>query len=90
MLKKNFEMMLKMRRYLPSLEISMSRLRTFHQQCQNNMDTSFEMDQWMLQFLQRYIKPVTDKTTSLSHIPDEVGSLDMPEWQAEILDTGVN
>lgn len=36
------------------------------------------MDQWMLQFLQRYMKPVTDKTTSLSHLPGGVRSPDMP------------
>lgn len=90
MLKQNFEMMMNMRRYWPSLDLSMSRLRTFHLECQNSMDTSFAMDQWMLNFLQRYTKPVTDEKFVLPRLPGGARSPDMPEWQAEICDTGGN
>jgi alpha-L-rhamnosidase len=90
MLKRNFEMMMSMRRYWPSLDLSMSRLRSFHRECQNSMDTSFAMDQWMLNFLQRYTKPVTDEKIALPRLPGEAGSPDMPEWQAEIFHTDVN
>lgn len=48
MLKQNFEMMIDMRRYWPSLDLFMSRLHIFHRECQNSMDTTFAMDQWML------------------------------------------
>lgn len=87
MLERNFEMMMKMRQFSPSLELSMSRLRAFHRQCQESADTSFKMDQWMLQFLQRYMKPVTEKTTSLSHVPAGVGSPDIPHRRAKGLHT---
>ena len=89
MLKHNFEMMMNMRRYWPSLDLSMSRLRTFHQECLNSMDTSFTMDQWMLNFLQRYTKPVIGEKSALPRLPGESGCPDMPEWQAEICDTDV-
>ncbi|KIW17029.1 hypothetical protein PV08_04220 [Exophiala spinifera] len=58
MLKQNFEMMMELRQYWPSIDLSMSRLRSFHQACQRSMNTSFIMDHWMLQFLQQYTKPV--------------------------------
>lgn len=90
MLKQNFEMMMAMRRYWPSLDLSMSRLRTFHRECQNSMDTSFTMDQWILNFLQRYTKPVIDKNIALPRLPAGAGSPDMPEWQREICDTTSN
>jgi hypothetical protein len=90
MLKQNFEMMMSMRRYWPSLELSMPRLRTFHRECQDSMDTSFAMDQWMLNFLQRYTKPVIDGKIALPRLPDEARSPDLPEWQTEIFDAIVN
>lgn len=90
MLKQNFEMIMDMRRYWPSLDLSMSRLRTFHRECQNSMDTSFAMDQWMLNFLQRYTKPVNDEKIVLPRLPGEALSPDMPEWQRDICDTSSN
>jgi alpha-L-rhamnosidase len=61
MLQQNFEMIIELRKYWPSLDLSMSRLRSFHRACQKSMNTSFAMDQWMLHFLQRYMKPVGDR-----------------------------
>lgn len=65
MLKQNFEMMIYLRRYWPIIDLSMSRLQTFHQACQRSMDTTFKMDHWMLQFLQRYTKSVGDRDASM-------------------------
>ena len=79
-----------MRRYWPSLDLSMSRLRTFHRECQNSMETSFAMDRWMLNFLQRYTKPVKGERISVQRLPGESCSPDMPEWQREICGTGGN
>ena len=86
MLKQNFEMMMNMRRFWPSLDISISRLRTFHQECRDNMDTSFTMDGWMLHFLQRYTKPVVDKKTALPLMPGDVVSPGFAGWQEAIFD----
>ena len=90
MLRQNFQMMMNMRRYWPSLDLSMSRLRTFHRECQNNMNTSFAMDRWMLNFLQRYTMPVTDKEIALPRFKEGGVSPDIQEWQADICDTSIN
>ncbi|KFZ17278.1 hypothetical protein V501_01808 [Pseudogymnoascus sp. VKM F-4519 (FW-2642)] len=56
-LKQNFEMLIRLRKYWPLLDLSLSRLQVFHEACRKNMNTSFRMDNWMLQFLQRYTRP---------------------------------
>jgi alpha-L-rhamnosidase len=83
-LKQNFEMMLNLRRYWPSLELSMSRLRAFHRACQESMHTSFAMDQWMLVFLQRYMAPVSDRVQHA--LMDD--ALDLPQWPTPVRDFG--
>ena len=85
MLKQNFEMMMAMSRYWPGLDLSMTRLRTFHRQCQTGIETSFAMDQWMLRFLQKYTKPMSDKPTSPSTVSAESCSPNIRAWQAEVL-----
>lgn len=87
MLKRNFEMMMDMRRYWPGLDLSISRLRAFHRQCQDSVDTSFHMDHWMLVFLQKYTKPVVDKTVSILHSSSNETDPGIRRWQAEILDS---
>lgn len=63
MLKQNFEMMMDLRQYWPSIDLSMTRLRIFHRACRQSMNTTFNMDHWMLQFLQRYTKTVGERDT---------------------------
>lgn len=65
LLTQNFEMMMFLRQYWPSIDLSMSRLRAFHQACQRSMSTTFQMDHWMLHFLQRYTQPVGDRDVSI-------------------------
>ncbi|RKL30817.1 hypothetical protein BFJ72_g11382 [Fusarium proliferatum] len=65
MLKKNFEMMMELRRYWPGIDLAISRLRVFHRTCQQSMNTAFDMDHWMLHFLQRYAKPISDKYATI-------------------------
>jgi hypothetical protein len=60
-LERNFEILLQLRTYWPTLEVSFTRFRAFHKACRNSMDTSFRMDQWMLRFLSEFANPVDDK-----------------------------
>lgn len=62
MLEQNFIVLLELGQYYPSLENSMSRLRTFHRACQRkNAADAFDMDRWMLRFLNRYDQPMGDR-----------------------------
>ena len=61
MLEQNFEMLLQMQKYWPSHHLSMSRLKAFHRACQESIGESFEMNQWMINFLQQYALPTSDR-----------------------------
>ena len=63
LLERNFIMLLQLQKYWPSLSLSMSRLRAFHQSCRTSTEATFDMDNWMLHFLQEYASPVTDRLT---------------------------
>jgi hypothetical protein len=60
-LERNFEILIELRKYWPTLEGCFARLRSFHHVCRNSMDTSFRMDQWMLRFLSEFVKPIEEK-----------------------------
>jgi hypothetical protein len=60
-LTRNFELLLLLRNYWPVLEISFEAFRTFREACRRNMDTAFEMDEWMLRFLYGFANKVEDK-----------------------------
>jgi hypothetical protein len=53
-LERNFEIMLRLRTYWPSVDGAMIRLRAFHQTCLRSKDTSFVLDQWLLRFLVQF------------------------------------
>lgn len=65
-LERNFEILSQLRQYWPTLDVSFSRLRAFHQACRDSMDESFRLDQWMLRFLYEFAEPVTDKVVGQS------------------------
>jgi hypothetical protein len=65
-LERNFEILSTLRQYWPTLDISFTRLRAFHQACRDSMDESFRLDQWMLRFLYEFAEPVTDKVVGQS------------------------
>ena len=65
-LEKNFEILSQLRIYWPTLDISFTRLRAFHQACRDSMDESFRLDQWMLRFLYQFAEPVSDKVVGQS------------------------
>lgn len=53
-LERNFEILLRLRTYWPSVDSAMSRLRAFHQTCLRSKETSFVLDQWLLRFLVQF------------------------------------
>ncbi|KAJ0415380.1 hypothetical protein BJY00DRAFT_266286 [Aspergillus carlsbadensis] len=62
LLEQNFIMLLQFRRYWSLVELSMARLRAFHRACQvNNTKKNFSIDQWMIDFLNRYDAQVSDR-----------------------------
>jgi len=69
MLGQNFEMLLQLQKYWPSLEFTISRLRAFHCACQASMHATFDMDRWMLHFLQEWASPVSDGFSEAEGFP---------------------
>lgn len=67
-LERNFETISQLRTYWPTLEVCFARLKTFHEVCRTNMDTSFRMDRWMLRFLSEFAKPVEEKGVGMSEL----------------------
>lgn len=65
-LERNFEILSQLRQYWPTLDVSFTRLRAFHQACRDSMDESFRLDQWMLRFLYEFAEPVSDKVVGPS------------------------
>lgn len=65
-LEQNFEILSQLRKYWPTLDVSFTRLRAFHQACRDSMDESFRLDQWMLRFLYEFAEPVPDKVVGAS------------------------
>jgi hypothetical protein len=57
----NFEALTELRRYWPTLEVCFARLRAFHRTARSSMDTSFQMNGWMLRFLSHFARMVGDK-----------------------------
>jgi hypothetical protein len=53
-LERNFEILLRLRTYWPSVDSAMSRLRAFHQTCLKSKETSFVLDRWLLRFLVQF------------------------------------
>jgi hypothetical protein len=53
-LERNFEILLRLKTYWPSVDGAMSRLRAFHQTCLRSKETSFVLDRWLLRFLVQF------------------------------------
>ncbi|KAL2862810.1 uncharacterized protein BJX67DRAFT_289670 [Aspergillus lucknowensis] len=62
LLEQNFIMLLDFKKYWSLVELSMTRLRAFHRACQmNSTEENFDMDRWMIYFLNRYDTPVSER-----------------------------
>ncbi|KAJ9367401.1 transcriptional regulator family: Fungal Specific TF [Paecilomyces variotii] len=72
LLEQNFIILLHLQKYWPFIEFSMSRLRAFHQVCQMNAtEKNFDMDRWMIKFLNRYGSRVQDRYSEFGPDLDE-------------------
>ncbi|KAL4999939.1 bacterial alpha-L-rhamnosidase-domain-containing protein [Aspergillus recurvatus] len=62
LLEQNFIMLLQFRKHWSLVELSMTRLKAFHRACQmNSTQENFDMDRWMIYFLNRYDASVSDR-----------------------------
>ncbi|KAE8376867.1 hypothetical protein BDV26DRAFT_282263 [Aspergillus bertholletiae] len=62
LLEQNFIMLLQFRKHWSLVELSMTRLRAFHRACQmNSTQENFDMDRWMIYFLNRYDAHVSER-----------------------------
>ena len=91
MLEHNFELLLELQKFWPSLHLSISRLRTFHRACRESAHSTFDMNQWMLHFLQKYalsvenpdigpspmVYPAFDDNWSEASLPPDTTANDM-------------
>jgi hypothetical protein len=71
-LERNFEIMTRLQRYWVELDVSLGRLKAFHNACRISSEQSFRMDRWMLSFLLEHGTPVTEKF--VIQISPQVGS----------------
>ncbi|KAK2037061.1 hypothetical protein LZ31DRAFT_636276 [Colletotrichum somersetense] len=60
-LERNFELLLQLRCYWPTVDRAISRLRAFHETARTSIDTSFVLDRWMLRFLVEFAEPMEEK-----------------------------
>ncbi|RDW58935.1 fungal specific transcription factor domain-containing protein [Aspergillus mulundensis] len=62
LLEQNFLMLLQLRKHWSLVELSMARLKAFHRACQkNSTQENFDMDRWMIYFLNRYDANVSER-----------------------------
>lgn len=64
-LERNFQILLHLQKFWPTLEVCLLRLRVFHEACRKSIRTSFKMDRWMIRFMSEFGRPVDDRTESL-------------------------
>ncbi|KAM0210999.1 hypothetical protein ACHAQD_010464 [Fusarium lateritium] len=61
-LEQNFIILQELQKYWPSTELAFSRLKAFHNACRvSSVSKTFDMDQWMVKFLNRYDLSVEDR-----------------------------
>ena len=62
LLEQNFVVLQELQKYWPSTELAFSRLQSFHNACQmSSISKTFNMDQWMVNFLNRYDISIEDR-----------------------------
>lgn len=99
-LENNFEILTRLQLYWPNLELSMSRLRSFHNLCLTSTETSFRMDQWMLRFLLEHGNTVGDKSlcdgatkisreVELKYIERQAWTPSIRDWYVRAFEIGV-
>ncbi|KAK2002974.1 fungal-specific transcription factor domain-containing protein [Colletotrichum falcatum] len=69
-LERNFELLLQLRCYWPTVDRAISRLRAFHETARTSIDTSFLLDRWMLRFLVEFAEPMEEKEAGTGRYGD--------------------
>lgn len=60
-LERNFQILLHLQQFWPTLQVCLLRLRVFHDACRRSIRTSFKMDRWMIRFLSEFGRPMDDR-----------------------------
>lgn len=63
-LARNFEILVMLQRYWKTLDLSLARLKKFHNACQSSIEGTFQMDKWMLRFILEYNLDMSEKYAS--------------------------
>lgn len=75
-LENNFEIITLIHGYWPIAQISLGRLRAFHNACLQSKDDSFRLDRWMLRFMLEFTRSVEERDTDLAHGTGQTGPFD--------------
>ena len=87
LLEQNFIILQQLLKYWPSVKLAFSRLHAFHNACRmSNLSKTFNMDEWMANFLNRYDLPVEDRDSDMEYAEGLGPSDDL--WQAILNNTG--
>ncbi|KAH6692436.1 fungal-specific transcription factor domain-containing protein [Plectosphaerella plurivora] len=60
-LERNFELLLRLQTYWPTVDKAISRLRAFHATARTSQRTSFVLDRWMLRFMVEWAESMEEK-----------------------------
>lgn len=73
-LEQNFETLVGLQQYWPTISVSLARLHSFHQACLYSIENSFQVDRWMLRFILEHGSTVPEKfsTTELGLSPQQL------------------
>lgn len=75
LLEQNFMMLHRLQKCFRYAESSFSRLRAFHRACEKSgMQDAFDMDKWMVKFLNRYDLAVGDRDASIDDDDEHLGN----------------
>ncbi|KAL4808029.1 hypothetical protein BDV18DRAFT_95429 [Aspergillus unguis] len=86
LLEQNFIMLLEFRKYWSLVELSMARLRAFHRACQmNSSQENFDMDRWMVYFLNRYDAQVSERYGDGVHVQGQQQGFEPPDTSDPLL-----
>lgn len=104
-LERNFSLLCELQKLWRVVDISLDRFRSFHDACIRSKETLagnanevFRLDQWMVEFLMEFSRPIFDRPRSFTASKDTpvvesldeyLGpSFDMHQWSVDVL--GIN
>ena len=92
-LEQNFETLVSLQQYWPTISVSLARLHSFHQACLYSIENSFLVDRWMLRFILEHGSAIPEKfsatelgLTSPEQLAEYTGSSTLPRhWPPRII-----